>query len=82
MFQLQIIVMDKVVDDTNIIKTSVLAIFNMTWDNSSAIMKLFFVLVKCYLMLTSVLDSKVNTQNRHFLPGLAKIELVSKMSHC
>ena len=32
MFQLQIIVMDKVVDDTNIIKISVLAIFNMTWE--------------------------------------------------
>ena len=51
----------------------------MTWGDFSAIMKLFFVLLN-YLTLTSVLDSKVNTQNRHFLPGLAKTELASKMS--
>ena len=50
----------------------------MTWDNFSAIMKLFFVL--------QLLDTDINFRlegkytNRHFLSGLAKIELVSKMS--
>ena len=75
MFGLQI-VMDKVVDDTNLIKISVFAIFNM-WPGINFQQLWSCSLFYYYLILTSVLDSKINTQNRHVLPGLAKIELVS-----
>ena len=44
----------------------------MTWDNFSAIIKLFFVLLLFDTDISFNLDLKVNTQNRHFLPGLAK----------
>ena len=54
----------------------------MTCDNFSAIMKLFFVLL---LLIDTDINFRlkvelINTQNKHFLSGLAKIKSVSKMS--
>ena len=50
----------------------------MTWDNISAIIKLFFVLL--LLDTDSSFRLKGKYAKRHFLPGLGKTELVSKMS--